>query len=85
MIGPILLVGVMVTIGALTEGVAGAVGAGLAALGMVAAVAAGAALWAVRMGRMMEPADAWRLAPRPPLFARLCEAVYRRLLPRPGS
>ncbi len=85
MIGPVLLVAVVTGVGALTDGVAGAVGAGLAAVGIVGAVAAGAALWAVRMGRLMEPSDAWRTAPRPPLFGRLCDAVYRRLLPHSES
>lgn len=85
MLGPVLVIVAAVTIGALTEGTAGAVGAGLAGLGAVAAVAAGAAVWARGIGRLVEPAEAWRQAPRPPLFGRLCEAVYRRVLPPPGE
>jgi hypothetical protein len=80
MIGPILLVVGAATVGAVTDGVAGAVGAGLAGLTVVAAVAAGAAFWAIRIGRLLDPEDARAHAPRPPLFGRLCDAVYRRTL-----
>jgi len=59
-----------------------------AAAGMLAAgavtlgVAGAAAWWASEVGRSLEPAVAWEMAPRPPLFGPLCDRVYRRVLRR---
>jgi len=47
---------------------------------LVGAVAAGAAMWASRIGSLLEPEDAWEVAPRPPLFGGFVDAVYRRTL-----
>ncbi len=72
--------------GGLTDRWAGAAaGIGIALL-VVFGVAAAAAWWASQVGRTLEPAVAWQVAPRPPLFGRLCDAVYRRALaPRSGE
>ena len=55
---------------------AGALVAGLVTFG----VAAAAAWWAGQVGRGLEPEEARRLAPRPPGFGPLCDAIYRRAL-----
>lgn len=81
MIGPLVLIAAFVVAGALTAGWGGAVGAGLVGLAFVGAIAAGAAFWSQSIGRHLSPESAWRHAPRPPGFARLCDAVYRRRLP----
>jgi len=79
-IGPIILLIALPLAGALSGGWAGAVvGAALAGL-ITFFVAAAAAVWAQRIGRLLDPADALRLAPRPPLFTTLCDAIYRRVL-----
>ncbi len=80
MLGPVLLlVGFSVT-GAVCGGWAGAVaGAAIAGL-LTAAVAASAVMWALHIGRMLEADQAKALAPRPPLFRRLCDWVYDRTL-----
>jgi hypothetical protein len=44
------------------------------------AVVAGAAVWSRQIGDLIEPEDAWEVAPRPPGFARLAEWVYQRTL-----
>lgn len=80
MIGPILLVVGMTVAGAISAGWGGAVAAGVTALFMVAAVAAGAEMWAKRIGALLDPEDAWEVAPRPPLFGRLVDTIYRRNL-----
>ena len=80
MIGPILLVVGMTVAGAISAGWGGAVAAGMTGLFLVAAVAAGAAMWAKRIGSLLEPEDAWEVAPRPPLFGRLVDTIYRRSL-----
>ncbi len=80
MIGPIVLVAVAATAGALAAGWAGALAAGFSGLFLVGAVAAGAAMWATRIGSMLEPGDAWEAAPRPPGFGTLVDAIYRRTL-----
>ena len=80
MIGPVLLVAGAATAGWFAGGAGAAVAAAVVALGAVGAVAAGAAVWADRIGRMLEPEEAWRVAPRPPLFKALCDAVYRRTI-----
>jgi hypothetical protein len=79
-IGPVLLIAGMTVAGAVSAGTAGAIAAGVVGVFIVGAVAAGAALWATRIGRLLDPVDAWELAPRPPLFGRLTDAVYRRVL-----
>jgi len=79
-IGPILLVVGMTAAGAISAGWGGAVAAGVTALFMVAAVAAGAVMWVQRIGVLLEPEDAWEVAPRPPLFGRLVDTIYRRNL-----
>ena len=80
MIGPLLIVIGATTAGALASGWAGAVAAGFTGLFLVGAVAAGAAMWAGRIGALLEPEDAWSVAPRPPLFGRFVDAIYRRTL-----
>ena len=80
MIGPILLVVVAAVAGGLAgswPGAAAGLGVGLL---VVFGVMAAAAWWAAQIGRSLDPATAWSVAPRPPLFARLCDAVYRRSL-----
>jgi hypothetical protein len=79
-IGPILIVVGMTIAGALAGGWSGGLAAGFVGLLVVGAVAAGAALWARRIGSLLEPEDAWEVAPRPPLFGRLVDSVYRRTL-----
>ena len=70
----------MATAGALSAGWAGAVAAGGAGLFLLAALAAGAAMWAKNIGSLLEPEDSWETAPRPPLFGRFVDAIYRRTL-----
>ena len=81
-IGPLLLLAALTVAGALSGGWAGAVvGAGVAVL-VTLAVAAMAATWADRIGRLLDPDEARRLAPRPPGFGPLCDAVVARVLGR---
>ena len=58
----------------------GAAAGVLAAVAVTLGVAAAAAWWASQVGRSLEPAVAWEMAPRPPLFGPLCDKVYRRVL-----
>jgi hypothetical protein len=84
-IGPILLVVAGGVVGGVTGGWPGAV-AGLAVALLVSfGVAAAAAWWAAQIGRSIDPEMAWALAPRPPLFGALCDAVYRRALGQGGG
>lgn len=86
MIGPALLVTAGCLAGGLAGGWAGAVSGLVAALAATFGVAAAAAWWAANIGRLLEPADAWQVAPRPVLFRPLCDAVYRRAFGwAPGS
>ena len=78
-IGPFVLLLVGLAAGAALGGWAGLVAGALIALGVVAAVVAGAAIWAEQIGSGLDPADARASAPCPPGFRRLCERVYRRL------
>ena len=80
MIGPIVLVVVSIAAGAASGGWPGAVAVGFGGLMVVAAMAAGAALWARRIGSLLEPEDAWEHAPRPPGFRPMMDWVYRRTL-----
>jgi len=80
MLGPWLLLIGFTTAGAFTAGWAGAVAGGLVAVLFVGAVAAAAIAWANTIGNRLHPEDAWEAAPRPPLFGRLCDAVYRKVL-----
>lgn len=85
MFGPALLVVIGGVAGGLTGGWAGAAaGMGIALLATLG-VAAAAAWWASQVGRTLERAVAWEVAPRPPLFGPLCDAVYRRALGGPAS
>ena len=68
--------------GGLTEGWPGAVAGVSLALVVTFGVAAAAAWWAGQIGRSLDPAAAWAVAPRPPLFGALCDFVYRRALGR---
>ncbi|MDP8958408.1 MAG: hypothetical protein M3N51_04230 [Actinomycetota bacterium] len=81
MIGPVALLIVALVVGAGLGGTGGALGGLLAAVGLIGSVALGALTWAQRVGRFLEPAEARRLAPCPPGFSRLCQAVYGRTLP----
>jgi hypothetical protein len=84
-IGPLLFVIAGGVAGGITGHWAGAAaGVGFALL-ITLGVAGAAAWWASQVGRTLEPAVAWEVAPRPPLFGRLCEAVYRRALPGAGD
>lgn len=80
MAGPVLLPVALAVAGWFAGDWPGAiVGAG-AGLLVTAAVVASAAIWARQIGSLLEPADAWDNAPRPPGFRRLCEWVYERTL-----
>ena len=79
MIGPLALLVAGAAVGAAAGGLAGLVGGLLIAVGVIAAVAAGAAIWAQQIGSAMDPADARALAPCPPGFSAICARVYRRL------
>jgi hypothetical protein len=79
MLGPLLLIAVLTTAGAFSGGWAGAVVGAAVALLVTFAVAAAAAFWATRIGRLLDPEEAYRLAPRPPLFGALCDGIYRRV------
>jgi hypothetical protein len=80
MLGPLLLVAAFTLAGALAGGWAGGVVGAAAALLAAGAVAVSAAAWAHRIGRVLEPDDARAVAPHPPLFGRLCDWVYDRVL-----
>ena len=80
MIGPILLVVAGGVAGGLTGDWAGAVAGALAGVLVTFGVAAAAAWWAAQVGRALDPASARAVAPRPPGFGPLCNAVYRRVL-----
>jgi len=80
MIGPIVLVVAGGVAGWFSGAWAGAVaGAGVGLL-ITFGMAAAAAWWAAQVGRSLEPEEALRVAPRPPGFGPLCDAVYRRAL-----
>ena len=85
-IGPVLLVVAGGVAGWFTgdwPGVAAGAGVGLLT---TFGVAAAAAWWASQVGRTLDPATARAVAPRPPGFGPLCEAIYRRALgPGAGS
>ena len=83
--GPIVTQVIGAVAGGIAAGVPGAVGGLLMALGLVGAIGAGAAVWVDRIGRLIEPSDAWETAPRPPLFTPMCEAIYRRVLASPDQ
>ena len=80
MTGPLLLLLGFAVAGAVLGGWPGAAVGVVAALLLTGAVAVSAATWAHQIGRALEPDDAWNLAPRPPLFRRLCDWVYQRTL-----
>lgn len=80
MIGPIVVVVGAVVAGGLAGGWPGVVAAGLAGSALVAAVALAAGSWAKRIGVLLEPEEAWELAPRPPLFGGFVDRIYRRTL-----
>ena len=80
MLGPALLLIGFTVAGAVVGGWPGAVVGVAVAFGLTGAVAASAAAWAHQIGRVLEPDDARALAPRPPLFRRLCDWVYLRTL-----
>jgi hypothetical protein len=77
---PLALPAVLAVIGAVTGGTAGAiVGLGLG-VAVTGAVAAGAAVWSRQIGSLLEPEDAWAVAPRPPGYTAVVEWVYERTL-----
>ncbi len=80
MIGPLVLLVAGGVAGWFSGRWAGTVGGILVALVVTLGVAGAAAWWVSQVGRTLEPAVAWEVAPRPPLFGRLCDAVYRRAL-----
>jgi len=77
---PILLPIALGVAGWFAAGWAGAVAAFGVGVLIDLAVAAGAAVWSRQIGDLIEPGDAWEVAPRPPGFTRLTEWVYRRTL-----
>lgn len=85
MIGPIVL--------AVAGGVAGwfsgdwaGLTAGIAVAVLIAFGVAGAAAWWVgQVGRTLDAATAWAVAPRPPGFRPVCDWVYRRAWPEGGG
>ena len=85
MIGPIVLVVAGAVAGWFSGDWAGAAaGAGVGLL-VTFGVAAAAAWWAAQIGRTLDAATAREVAPRPPGFGSLCDAVYRRALPVGGE
>lgn len=78
MIGPFILL----VAGGVAGGLTGAwpgVAAGMGAAVLVTfGVAAAAAWWPAQVGRQLDRETAWSVAPRPPGFGPLCDAVYRR-------
>ena len=78
MIVPVLIPVVLGVAGWLASGWAGAVTALAVGVLVDLAVVAGAALWARQIGGVLDPEDAWEVAPRPPGFRRLVEWVYVR-------
>jgi len=79
-IGPLLLFVAGGVAGWFSGGWPGAAAGMLAAAVITLGVAGAAAWWASQVGRLLEPAVAWEMAPRPPLFGGLCDWVYRRAL-----
>ena len=80
MLVPLLLPVALGVAGWLAAGWAGAVSALGVGLLIDGAVIAGAAVWSRQIGDLLDPEDAWEVAPRPPGFTRLTEWVYRRTL-----
>ena len=85
MIGPVVIVAAFSVVGLLTGGWPGAVVGVIVGLLLVGAVAAAAVLWAERIGKLIDPEEAFRLAPRPPSFGAMCDAIYRRTLGIPSG
>jgi hypothetical protein len=80
MLGPLVLIVGGGVAGWLSGDWAGAAaGAGVGLL-VTFGVAGAAAWWAAQVGRTLDAATAWAVAPRPPGFGPLCDAVYRRAL-----
>jgi hypothetical protein len=79
-IGPLLLLAAGGVAGWFSGGWPGAAAGMLAAGVITLGVAVAAAWWVSQVGRFLEPAVAWEVAPRPPLFGGLCDRVYRRVL-----
>jgi len=77
---PVLLPVVLGVAGWFTAGWAGAVTAFGVGVLIDLAVVAGAAVWSRQIGALIEPADAWEVAPRPPGYRSLVEWVYDRTL-----
>jgi len=79
-IGPIVLVVAGGVAGWFSGDWPGAVAGAAVGLLVTFGVAGAAAWWAAQVGRMLDPATAQAVAPRPPGFGPLCDAVYRRAL-----
>lgn len=80
MLGPVLVPLILAYAGWASGDWTGAVvGLGVGLLVDVAVVA-GAASWARRIGSLLDPGQAFDIAPRPPGFRALCDWVYRRTL-----
>jgi hypothetical protein len=79
-IGPIVLVAAGGVAGWFTGDWPGAVAGAAVGVLVVFGVAAAAAWWAAQVGRSLDVETARQVAPRPPGFGPLCEAVYRRAL-----
>jgi hypothetical protein len=81
MIGPVLLPLALAAAGWLAAGSAGAAAAFGVGILVVVSVVIGAAVWARQIGGLLDPDEAFALAPRPPGFGALCDWVYERTLP----
>ncbi len=81
MSGPLILALLGVAAGWVAAGPAGAAGGLMLAAIVTVMVVVGAAVWAQRIGVFLAADDARDAAPCPPGFARLCAAVYARVLP----
>jgi hypothetical protein len=81
MVGPIALLVVGAAVGIWGGGWIGAI-VGMAVAGsLIVVVMVLAAVWGSAFGFRFEPETAWAIAPRPPGFTRVCDFVYRRVLP----
>gem|GEM_PF-2536224 len=80
MIGPIVLVVAGGIAGWFSGEWAGLVAGVVVGLLVTFGVAGAAAWWAAQVGRALDPETARQVAPRPPGFGPLCDAVYRRAL-----
>ncbi len=82
MAGPLILALLGVVAGWVAAGPAGVAGGLMLAAIVTMMVVVGGVVWARQIGAYLAPEDARAAAPCPPGFARLCAAVYDRVLER---